>query len=112
MLRRVLLWLTGAGALLSLSQVLRGQSGAIAPAVISGLIWLGLMGERHRYKPASARPQGPGWEETGERFIDPQTGRLVTVFIRPATGERAYVDSDANANANTDANTGAGGKAG
>jgi len=43
-----------------------------------------------RYKPASNRPADPGWVDTGERFIDPETNRLVAVFTRPETGGRQY----------------------
>jgi hypothetical protein len=35
---------------------------------------------------------GPGWEATGERFIDDETGRAVTVYIERASGERRYVN--------------------
>jgi hypothetical protein len=45
-----------------------------------------------RYKPASRRPAGPGWVDTGERFIDPETKRRVAVFTRPETGERDYIE--------------------
>ena len=51
----------------------------------------GLLIERWRYKPLSAHPPGLGWEPTGERFVDPETGRLVTVYFHPSTGERRYV---------------------
>jgi len=43
-----------------------------------------------RYKPASKQPIGPGWVDTGERFVDPETNKRVAVFMRPETGERAY----------------------
>jgi hypothetical protein len=43
-----------------------------------------------RYKPASRGPVGPGWVDTGESFIDPETDRTVAVFARPETGERLY----------------------
>ena len=43
-----------------------------------------------RYKPADRRPVRPGWVDTGERFIDPETNRHVAVFMRPDTGEREY----------------------
>ncbi len=43
-----------------------------------------------RYKPAARGPAGPGWVDTGERFIDPVTSKRVAVFTRPETGERAY----------------------
>ena len=43
-----------------------------------------------RYKPASKQPIGPGWVDTGERFIDPESNKRVAVFMRPETGERDY----------------------
>lgn len=43
-----------------------------------------------RYNPASKLPIGPGWVDTGERFIDPETNKRVAVFMRPETGERHY----------------------
>jgi hypothetical protein len=43
-----------------------------------------------RYKPASKQPIGPGWVDTGERFIDPETNKQVAVFMRPESGERDY----------------------
>jgi hypothetical protein len=52
----------------------------------------GIAVERWRYQRLGANPPpGSDWQETAERFIDPETGRLVTVYIRPATGERRYV---------------------
>jgi membrane protein implicated in regulation of membrane protease activity len=47
--------------------------------------------ERWRYKPLESARPGPDWIDTGERFLDPETGKLVTVFYKPATGERRYV---------------------
>ena len=43
------------------------------------------------YGAPSRRPLGPNWRATDERFVDPETGRLVTVWFDPATGERRYV---------------------
>jgi hypothetical protein len=51
----------------------------------------GLAIERWRYKRLGAAPPGAGWQATGERFVDPESGRLVTVYFNPATGERRYV---------------------
>jgi len=34
---------------------------------------------------------GAGWEATGERFIDPETGKQVTVYYDPKSGQRQYV---------------------
>ncbi|HEU0155011.1 MAG TPA: hypothetical protein VFQ82_03000 [Stellaceae bacterium] len=49
-----------------------------------------LLIERWRYRPPAAHGLGPGWTATGERFIDPETGRLVEVWWRSETGERRY----------------------
>ncbi len=63
-------------------------------------IWLGILGlgmtlgvlyERRGDTPVANRPPGPDWVETGERFVDPETGKLVSVYHQPRTGERRYV---------------------
>lgn len=60
----------------------------------AGLIVGGsLLVERWRYRRLGHRPPGPGWQETGERFVDPETGNRVSVYHNPATGERRYVSS-------------------
>jgi hypothetical protein len=38
-------------------------------------------------------PPGPGWQRTGERFVDPTTGERLEVWFQPESGERAYVRS-------------------
>ena len=59
---------------------------------IPGLLLIAaLLVERWRYKPLSDDRPGPDWVRTDERFVDPETGKLVTVFYRPATGERRYI---------------------
>ena len=70
--------------------------GAVGPAII-GAVWgtlllIGVVFERWRYKPISGAPFGPGWSVTDERFVDPATGKPVTVYFNAATGERRYVD--------------------
>jgi hypothetical protein len=50
-----------------------------------------LVVERARYKPLLETPPGPAWRASDERFVDPETGRMVTVYQEPATGRRAYV---------------------
>lgn len=37
------------------------------------------------------RPLGGSWKPTEERFVDPETGKLVTVWFDPTSGERRYV---------------------
>ena len=60
-------------------------------AVWAAICLIGLAVERWRYKPLGERPPGPAWQATGERFIDPETGKLVDVYFDPHTGERRYV---------------------
>ena len=81
-----LLW---AGVAASLSC----PASAILPVLLPGLaLTVGILVERVIYKPLGSRPPGPGWTATGERFVDPTSGRLVRVFDKTATGERQYVD--------------------
>ena len=55
------------------------------------LLLIGLLIERWRYKPLGERSPGPDWTATGERFVDPETGKLVVVYFHSASGERRYV---------------------
>jgi hypothetical protein len=66
------------------------------PAAIGLAGWalvliVGLLIERWRYKPLAERSPGPDWTVTDERFVDPETGKLVTVYYHPPSGERRYV---------------------
>jgi len=58
------------------------------------LLLVGILFERVRYGAAQRRPAGGAWRETTERFIDDESGRPVTVWFDPASGERRYVESD------------------
>ena len=64
---------------------------AIMLAVWAAIFLVGLLVERWRYKRLGAAPPGPDWQQTDERFVDPETGKLVTVYFHPATGERRYI---------------------
>ena len=44
------------------------------------------------YGRISARPFGSNWRPTDEKFVDPETGKLVTVWFDPKSGERRYVE--------------------
>lgn len=71
------------------------STGTAPPALVFlgwGIILIGgIAFERFRYKPVTTKPVGPNWKRTDERFVDEETGKIVTVYIRPDTGERAYV---------------------
>jgi len=68
---------------------------AIIPLAVWGTILAGgVLVERWRYQGLTDDRPGSSWQATPERFVDPETGRLVTVFFNPATGERRYVAGD------------------
>ena len=59
---------------------------------VSGLVLIAAaLVERWRYKRLGGAHPGSDWIATAERFVDPESGKLVTVYYRPATGERRYV---------------------
>jgi hypothetical protein len=61
---------------------------------VPGLLLIGaVIGERWRYQRLQGSRPGAGWIATDERFVDPESGKLVTVFYQPSTGERRYVNS-------------------
>jgi hypothetical protein len=60
-------------------------------AAAGAVLILALAFERYVYQPVRRQPPGAGWEQTAERFVDPQSGRNVTVYFNPRTGERRYV---------------------
>jgi hypothetical protein len=83
------------GALLATAGLLAGTGctlGVTLRLAVPGFVLLfGLVVERWRYKPLMARHPGPDWAPTNERLVDPESGKLVTVFYQPSTGERRYV---------------------
>ena len=92
MLRNVLIAI---GVVSVLCGLIALATGLFPPAAIFALwgllLLLGTVFERVIYKPIDALRPGPGWERTAERFVDDATGKPVTVYIEPKTGERQYV---------------------
>ena len=69
------------------------EPGSFGLLAVATILLIGTACERWRYaRPRPAPPAGAAWQETPERFVDPETGRLVTVWFDPANGERRYVD--------------------
>lgn len=76
-----------------------GGAIAVLSGVMPGFVFifwglvllLGTLYERVRYK-TLLREKPEGLVRTSERFIDDGTGRTVTVYIDPASGERSYVE--------------------
>lgn len=64
--------------------------------VAAGVLTVGIGFERARYGAVQRAPIGSGWRETSERFIDDVSGKPVSVWYDPTTGERRYVAMDAS----------------
>lgn len=86
------------GALCFLGGLIALFLGVFPPAFIfvfwAGLLIIGTVYERVRYKPIEQARLGPGWVKTSERFYDDETGKLITVYVHPETGERSYVEQE------------------
>ena len=64
--------------------------GTLVSLIVLGLaLTVGTMVES-RYKSPRAGVPGAAWVATGERFVDPETGKHVSVYTDPRTGEREY----------------------
>ncbi len=85
----------GVGCLLLLGALIAALYGAVplsfALLIFGVLCAGGVAFERWRYGATHSIRPGAGWESTGERFIDPESGRLVEVYYEPATGKRRYL---------------------
>lgn len=62
--------------------------------LIFGALTLASLAFERRYRSRQVAGNAAQWEPTGERFIDPGSGRLVEVRYNPRTGERAYREID------------------
>jgi hypothetical protein len=77
---------------ISVVGVLTGRTGAmIGSAAFGAVLVVAVLVERYIYKPIGNEPPGPGWDKTAERFADPRSGKDVTVYFNPTTGQRRYV---------------------
>lgn len=93
MLRNILLLLSlvalGFGAL---CLILGANSPGYMLLIWGAVLFAAVVYERFRYKPLAPLEPGPGWERTNERFVDAESGKTVTVYVEPRTGERQYVE--------------------
>ena len=84
------------GVLCVLGGLVALATGAFPPAAIFAcwgvLILIGTVFERVIYKKTQAAPPGAGWVRTQERFLDDTTGKPITVYVQPASGERQYIE--------------------
>ncbi|HTJ64740.1 MAG TPA: hypothetical protein VL899_13120 [Alphaproteobacteria bacterium] len=87
-------FITAIGALMILGGVIVSATGIAGPAlwlfVMGAVLVIGTAFERVFYKPLVTATPGAGWTDTGERFVDPETGKTVKVLYNAASGERQY----------------------
>jgi hypothetical protein len=71
-------------------------AGITAPGIyalaLGVVITLGTLFERWRYRQTDRQLPDAGWKATGERFVDPSSGKNIEVFYDPSSGERRYVE--------------------
>jgi hypothetical protein len=92
MLRVFVLALGGVFVAAGAFLMLEGLIGPGLYALFAGAIFiLGTLFERWRYRKYEPLPDA-GWQATGEKFVDPSTGKDIEVFYDPQSGERRYVE--------------------
>ncbi|MEI9927938.1 MAG: hypothetical protein WDN44_09935 [Sphingomonas sp.] len=90
MLRRIVL--VSAALLLAAAAIAVGRDHSAWPVLLGALLlFAGCVFERFHYR--GAEPVAGPWQATAERFRDEASGRLVTVWFNPATGDRRYVET-------------------
>lgn len=72
--------------------LLAGRWAGWPPLLICGVLVIITALAEPIYGRAHHRPPvGQDWRATDEKFVDPETGKLVTVWFDAGTGERRYV---------------------
>ena len=64
-------------------------NGGIQVLIGGAIFVLGTLFERWRYNNKNASLDAD-WQTTGERFVDPETGKSMEVLYDPRSGERRY----------------------
>jgi len=93
MLRKLLLIVALAVGAVGLGARLAGHRDATPLAIWGCVIAVAVLVERWRYQ-ARRGEDGGGWQETDERFVDPESGQAMQVFYNPRSGERRYEPAD------------------
>lgn len=92
MLRTIILVCAWAFLALALWVVVQDPAGW--PMLVGAAMLLaGTVYERYHYNGAANPAPSGRWEPTAERFLDERSGRPVTVWYNPDTGERRYVEA-------------------
>lgn len=93
MLRSVLVFLgLAALALGALCLIIGADPPAYTLLIWGAVLLAAIVYERFRYKPLASAVPGADWQRTSERFVDPDSGKTVTVYLQPGSGERQYVE--------------------
>jgi membrane protein implicated in regulation of membrane protease activity len=91
MLRTTVLVIGGIVAAIGAALILTGVTlPGIQALVMGALVVAGILFER-RYRHNNQQPDSR-WQATGERFVDPTSGKDVEVYYDPSSGERRYVE--------------------
>jgi len=86
-------WALIAGTVVTVCGALLWSAGGGPMVLVFGVLMLITAALEPIYGRANGKPRGGSWRETDERFVDPESGKLVTVWFDPDTGERRYVDN-------------------
>jgi hypothetical protein len=89
-------WGITVGVLIALCGVALWASGGGWMLLILGAVVIVSVLLEPIYGRVTNRPVGGNWRPTDEKFVDPESGKLLTVWFDPATGDRRYVE-DASA---------------
>lgn len=94
MLRKALIGFAVLCLLGAMAMLVSGRQGGAQLLVLGLVLVVGLKFERWRYKRVQPGRIQPHWQDTGERFVDPETGRTTAVYFDPHTSERHYIAVD------------------
>ena len=87
-------WALAAGTIVAVCGILLWSAGGGVMLLIFGLLMMVTAALEPIYGRAGAQPLDRRWKATGERFVDPETGKLVAVWFDPQSGERRYVEDN------------------
>jgi len=89
-------WALAAGLLIAIGGIAVFASGGGPVLMIVGVVVLVTAAIEPIYGRPGTRPHDGQWRPTDEKFVDPETGKLVTVWFDSASGERRYVAEEPN----------------